>query len=275
MADDIILTPSARNTLVAIQRVNTLINRTSLRISSGQKATALENPGAFFDASALTSRAAGFLRIKDNVNIAASTLQAAVDTIASIDSLLDSAKSLAQQAKSESDANAALLAIQFDVIRGQIDDLVTDSSFNSVNLLKSSPDTLTVTFNENGSSELVVAGIASDITTLAVLSGVTNYNNFVADSDSDNAITAIDAAIVTLRQTSLSLGTKDTIIDARVTFTDGLIASLEGGAAKLINTDLETEAANLLALQTQRSLAISTLSLLDSTATGSSLLALL
>jgi hypothetical protein len=50
---------------------------------------------------------------------------------------------------------------------------------------------------------------------------------------------------------------------------------LEGGAAKLINTDLETEAANLLALQTQRSLAISTLSLLDSTATGSSLLALL
>jgi flagellin-like hook-associated protein FlgL len=161
------------------------------------------------------------------------------------------------------------------VIRGQIDDLVTDSSFNSVNLLKSSPDTLTVTFNENGSSELVVAGIASDITTLAVLSGVTNYNNFVADSDSDNAITAIDAAIVTLRQTSLSLGTKDTIIDARVTFTDGLIASLEGGAAKLINTDLETEAANLLALQTQRSLAISTLSLLDSTATGSSLLALL
>ena len=275
MADDIILTPSARNTLVAIQRVNTLIDRTALRISSGQKATALENPGAFFDASALSSRAAGLLRIKDNVNIAASTLQAAVNAITSIDTLLDSAKSLAQQAKSESDANAALLAIQFDVIRGQIDDLVTDSSFNSVNLLKSSPDTLTVTLNENGSSELVVAGIASDITTLAVLSGVTDYNDFVADSDSDNAITAIDAAIVTLRQTSLSLGTKDSIIDARVTFTDGLIASLEGGAAKLINTDLETEAANLLALQTQRSLAISTLSLLDSTASGTSLLALL
>ncbi len=275
MADDIILTPSARNTLVAIQRVNRLIDRSALRISSGQKTTAFENPGAFFDASALSTRAAGLLKIKDNVNIAASTLQAAVDTVSSIDSLLDTAKSLAEQAKSESDGNAAQLAIQFDVIRGQIDDLVADSSFNSVNLLKSSPDTLTVTFNESGGSELVVTGIASDITTLAVLSGVTDYNNFVADGDSDAAIAAIDAAIVTLRQTSQSLSSKDAIIDSRVTFTDGLIASLEDGAAKLINTDLETEAANLLALQTQRSLAISTLSLLDSSTSGTSLLGLL
>ena len=51
-------------------------------------------------------------------------------------------------------------AAQFDELRTQIDQLVQDAGFNGVNLLNG--DSLTVTFNEDGSSTLGIAGVTFD-----------------------------------------------------------------------------------------------------------------
>ena len=149
---------------------------------------------------------------------------------------------------------------QFDSLRTQIDNLVNDTTFLGVNLLKASPDSLTVKFNEDGTASLTVSGIASDSTALSI-SAVDSADSFATDAGIDAVVAQLDAALTTLRTTQSTLGGNNTLINIRLTFTGNLINTLEDGAAKLINADLNAEAANMLALQTRHDLALGVLSL--------------
>ena len=161
---------------------------------------------------------------------------------------------------------------QFDSLRTQIDNLVNDTTFLGVNLLKALPDSLTVKFNEDGTASLAVAGIASDSTALGI-SAVDSADSFATDAGIDTIVAQLDAALTTLRTTQSTLGGNNTLINIRLTFTENLINTLEDGAAKLINADLEEEAANLLALQIRHDLALGALGL--SFDNGSAIFALL
>ena len=149
---------------------------------------------------------------------------------------------------------------QFDSLRIQIDNLVNDTTFLGVNLLKALPDSLTVKFNESGTATLTVSGIASDSAALSI-SAVDSADSFATDAGIDTIVAQLDAALTTLRSTQSTLGGNNTLINTRLTFTENLINTLENGSAKLINADLNAEAANLLALQTRYDLALYALSL--------------
>ena len=161
---------------------------------------------------------------------------------------------------------------EFDSLRIQIDNLVNDVTYLGVNLLKASPDTLTVTFNEDGTSSLAVSGIASDSAALSI-GAVDSADGFATDAGIDTVVAQLDTALTTLRTTQSTLGGNNTLINTRFTFTENLINTLEDGAAKLINADLNEEAANLLALQTRHDLALGALAL--SFDNGSAIFALL
>ncbi len=77
----------------------------------------------------------------------------------------------------------------------------------------------------------------------------------------DTVVAKLDTALTTLRTIQSTLGGNDTLLDTRLTFTGNLINTLEGGAATLIDADLNAEAANRLALQTRHDLAPGALSL--------------
>ncbi|MDP6180868.1 MAG: flagellin, partial [Desulfatiglandales bacterium] len=51
-----------------------------------------------------------------------------------------------------------------------------------------------------------------------------------------------------------AMGTNASVLNLRLDFTTNLINSLEEGAAKLVNADLNEESANLLTLQTRQQL---------------------
>ncbi len=149
---------------------------------------------------------------------------------------------------------------QFDSLRTQIDNLVNDTTFLGVNLLKALPDNLTVKFNEAGTATLTVSGIASDVSALSI-SAVDSADSFATDAGIDTVVAQLDAALTTLRTTQSTLGGNNTLINTRLTFTENLINTLQDGSAKLINADLDEEAANLLALLTRHDLALGALSL--------------
>jgi len=161
---------------------------------------------------------------------------------------------------------------QFDSLRTQIDNLVNDTTFLGVNLLKALPDSLTVIFNEAGTATLTVSGIASDVAALGI-SAVDSADSFATDAGIDTIVAELDAALTTLRTTQSTLGGNNTLINIRLTFTENLMNTLEEGSAKLINADLNAEAANLLALQIRHDLALAALGL--SFNNGSAIFALL
>ncbi|HCX68826.1 MAG TPA: hypothetical protein DHK64_15190, partial [Rhodobiaceae bacterium] len=142
-------------------------------------------------------------------------------------------------------------ANDYNGLRTQIDQLATDASFNGINLLNG--DSLTVKFNESGSSKLDISGVTYNSDGLGIDS--TDFS----DIDADLAL--LDEATSTLRQQASTFGANLSVVQNRQDFTENMINVLEGGAGDLTLADTNEEAANLLALQTRQSLAQSSLSL--------------
>src|SRR3954466_4201500 len=172
MATEIALSSATRTNLLSLQNTTQLIGTTQQRLATGLKVnSALDDALAFFKARNLNARAEDLSAIKDQINGGVSVLKAAVQGLESIESVLKQMKALAQSAISAPESSTrAKLASQFNELRSQVDNLAEDSSFNGVNLLKSTSgafaagaDQLTVKFNErteaSAVNQLVISGL--------------------------------------------------------------------------------------------------------------------
>ena len=261
MADNISLSGAVRSNLLTLQRTQSLIDTTQGKLSTGLRVnSALDDASAFFASQSLQARADDLSGLKADIDQGISSLEAAINGIEAITDLVEQAKGLAITAKATSDTSErSSLSVQFNALLNQVDSITTDTSFAGTNLLKGTPDNLTVSFNEDGSSALTIAGI--DTTTAATgLNIAAGANDFVANSDIDLAITALNTALTTLRTSASTLGSNASVLTTRLSFTQDLANTLEGGAGKLTQADLNFESANLLALQTRQQLGINSLS---------------
>src|ERR1700710_199209 len=95
----IVLSASVRQNLLSLQSTADLLSTTQNRLATGNKVnSALDNPTSFFTAQSLNSRASDISNLLDGVGNGVQVLQAANTGITSLKSLLDSAKSIANQA---------------------------------------------------------------------------------------------------------------------------------------------------------------------------------
>lgn len=145
----------------------------------------------------------------------------------------------------------------FNDLLTQISQLAADASFNGVNLLNG--DSLSVVFNEDGSSSMSINGVTFDAAGLGL--NAQSGDGFQIDANINAAITALDTATSTLRTQSSTFGSKLSIVQTRQDFTKNLINVLQVGADNLTLADSNEEGANLLALQTRQSLSTSALSM--------------
>jgi flagellin len=262
MAQKIALSQIVRDNLLTLQRTSQLVNTTQNKLATGLKvSSALDDPTAYFQSRALSDRAGDLNRLKDNVDQAVSTIQAAIDGIESITDLVEQAKGLATKAKSSgSAAERSGLSVQFSDLLTQLNDLARDASYNGVNLIDGGADELTVDFNEDGSSKLTISHLRSTTST-GGLSIAAATGNWGSDGDVDAALTQVNAALIELRTNAAALGSNNTVLTTRLSFTQSLINTLEQGSGKLTLADMNEESANLLALQTRQQLATNALSL--------------
>ncbi|QQN62601.1 DUF1522 domain-containing protein [Bradyrhizobium diazoefficiens] len=96
---NIVLSASVRQNLLSLQSTADLLSTTQQRLSTGKKVnTALDNPTNFFTAQGLDNRASDISNLLDGINNGVQVLQAANTGITSLQKLIDSAKSIANQA---------------------------------------------------------------------------------------------------------------------------------------------------------------------------------
>ncbi|MDF1685253.1 MAG: flagellin [Parvibaculaceae bacterium] len=146
----------------------------------------------------------------------------------------------------------------FNELRIQIDELAGDASYKGVNILTG--DDLTVNFNEDQTSQLVIRGADLTVGGDLSISEVTG-SAWESESSISLAVAELDSAKETLRTQASTFGGNMSVVEVRSDFTDQLIVNLETGAAELTIADLNEESANLLALQTRQSLATTALSI--------------
>jgi len=95
----IVLSASVRQNLLSLQSTADLLATTQERLSTGRKVnTALDNPTNFFTAQSLDNRASDINNLLDGIGNGVQVLQAANTGITSLQKLIDSAKSIANQA---------------------------------------------------------------------------------------------------------------------------------------------------------------------------------
>lgn len=255
--NDITLAGGMRANLANLQLVSTLQARTTERLASGKRVnSAVDDPTAYFAAQAHMSRASDLAARKDAMGEAIQTVKAATQGIDGITKLIEQAKGLATSARAASTADRATLATQFDALRAQIDTLAGDASYKGTNFLSSG--TLTVAFNETGTSSMTITGFSGTSTGLGIAAAA---GSWASDANITTAVTNLDAALSTLRTNSKTLASNLSVVTTRMDFTTNLMNTLTTGADQLTQADTNEEGANMLALQTRQQLGITALSL--------------
>jgi flagellin-like hook-associated protein FlgL len=262
MAQEVKLTAGTRTNLLSLQNTTKLIGRTQERLSTGLKVnSALDDASAFFQARALTNRAADLTSVKDSIDQAIQTLKAAISGIESATRIVEQIKGLAAAAKNTtSAAERSQLANQAEQLAAQLNLLINDASYNGINLIRATPDNLQVNFNEDATFELTIVGQNVTAANLgADISTATNNWGTIGDVNAD--LNEYVSALGQLRTTASTLGSNNTLLQTRFDFVNAIVNTLKEGSDKLTLADINEEGANLLALQTRQQLGINSLSL--------------
>src|SRR5947209_8904186 len=189
----IVLSASVRQNLPSLQSTADLLSTTQNRLATGKKVnTALDNPTNYFTAASLDSRASDINNLLDGIGNGVQVLQAANTGITSLQKLVDTAKSIANQVlqttvgySTKSTATSAIAA-----------------GGNAANLV----DGVTIKANDVLAIAATGGGTATSITfgaslSLAQLNAALAPNNLTASLDSSNKLvitTTNDAASSTI-----------------------------------------------------------------------------
>jgi hypothetical protein len=146
------------------------------------------------------------------------------------------------------------LQTQYNSTLSQITALTNDTGYAGTNLLNG--NNLTTFFDASRTSSLVTSGGTFNAGGL----GLTNAN-FQNSAAITTSITQTQNALTTIRNFGSTLANNLSVIQNRQTFMTSQINTLQTGSDALTNADQNTEGADLLALQTQQSLGITSLSL--------------
>ena len=188
---DVTLSTAVRTSLLSLQGTSDLIGRTQNRLSTGLKvSSAIDDPVAFFQGKALSDRAGDFQEKKDAIDQGVSNLTTATDGLDAVESIVRQLKGIAQNLKSATGTQFTDLKTQFNDLRDQIDLLTTDSTYQGVNLINGTGQTLTVEFSDKTTSKLAVAsvdvtgdGLGTSDLTVTTLTDATIWNTGKTTTD--------------------------------------------------------------------------------------------
>ncbi|MBR0755054.1 flagellar hook protein [Bradyrhizobium jicamae] len=224
----IVLSSSVRQNLLSLQSTADLLATTQNRLATGKKVnTALDNPTNFFTAASLDNRASDINNLLDGIGNGVQVLQAANTGITSLQKLVDSAKSVANQALQA----AVGYSQKSSVTTGAIAGATTD------NLLGSGAGYTDATFVGSAATGATRSAYTSTSTTGSVaLQDNAGTPAAVTASTSLDAAAAnhLDTAVLTaLSGKTLTLANGNTIVfnaAATATTTAGTVTTIGLGA---------------------------------------------
>ncbi len=287
MSDHITLTSSARSSLLSLQGTQSLMNRTTGRLTTGLKvASAIDDAVSYFQAKGINDRADDFTIRKDEIDQGISSLKVAVDGTSIADTILKQMKGIVNSARTADASSRGTLTSQFADLTVQLNSAMDDSTYQGLNLVSTTSTSLTVAFSQGTAASIKVDGtdlrtsslitgavVSTGISSVTLLLSAAAASNFGVGFSSvltgsisptavlDTMAAVIDGAISTVRATAAKLGGNVTFLNTRLEFTKNYINTMKEGAGKLTLADLNEEGANLMALQTRQQIGTQSLSI--------------
>lgn len=158
---DVTLSAAARNNLVSLQETSKLTKQTQARLATGLKVgSAVDDPVAYFQSKALADRASDFGIKKGYIDQGVSTLQASVQGLDSIEVVIKQMRGITSAARtSTTKVEIDNVIEQFNDLRKQIGSLAKDASYQGLNLINGTGQTLEVSFSNYSSAQLTVKSL--------------------------------------------------------------------------------------------------------------------
>ena len=205
----IALTAGIRSNLLLLQQSSTLLEKTQLRLATGNKInTALDGPAAFFASKGLSQRAGDLDGLKDGIGQAISTLKGADTGISNIETLIEQARGLTTQALGSLGNSASAvqlrnsLAAQYNNVLNKIDQLAKDSGYQGKNLLVGSGLRIDATSSSKTAVNALtgISGaratnvVEADSYTVSVVGdgAITGSTNDIANAERDRGISNLE-----------------------------------------------------------------------------------
>ncbi|MDY0870545.1 flagellin N-terminal helical domain-containing protein [Dongia rigui] len=232
--NEVQLAAGTRSNLLLLQNTTTKLERTQLRLATGNKInSALEGPAQFFAAKGLNQRAGDLNSLKDGIGQAISTIKSADTGITNIEKLVEQARGLTTQALGSLGTDASSvslrnsLANQYNTLLRQIDRLAADSGYQGKNLLIGSGLTIDATSSSKAAVN-ALSGIGNAITT-----NVVSADKYKIAVTGDGAISGSSADIA---RAQTDRGISNLEINGFASTTnanyDSVIVKLSGGTGK-------------------------------------------
>jgi flagellin-like hook-associated protein FlgL len=256
---DIVLSAGVRQNLLSLQTTADLMSLTQNRLATGKKVnSALDNPGNYFTSQALSNRAGDLNALLDSIGQAQQTLRAADQGLTSLTKLVESAKSIAKQARQASQPGSAVYSA-ISLTGNPADEALgttgngtaitvanaTTYSFD-ININGAGAETVTYTSDASATYAEILAGLQASFATALTNSGVTSADaELVAngggdgirinalDEDIDFVISANTGAGLT-NNTYNSTSLLDNIVTAGGAAGDTLTLGINGGASNVV-----------------------------------------
>ena len=188
----IVLSASVRQNLLSLQATASLLATTQNDLATGKKVnSALDNPTNFFTAQGLDNRASDIGNLLDSIGNGVQVLQAANTGLTSLQSLVDSAKSIANQVLQTPVGYSTKSTSTSTVLAGTAANLVDGTDIKS-------GDVLAIAATGGGTATSITFGASES---LAQLNVALAANNLTASLDSSNHLvitTTNDAASSTI-----------------------------------------------------------------------------
>jgi flagellin len=170
----VVLSASVRQNLLSLQSTADLLATTQSRLSTGKKVnTALDNPTNYFTAQSLDGRASDISNLLDGIGNGVQVLQAANTGITSLQKLVDTAKSIANQALQTTVGYSTKSNVSATIAGATASDLRGTTSFTSA----TAASNVLYSGNAGGTtaagSGLTLGGLAGALTGTAVLGNET------------------------------------------------------------------------------------------------------
>ncbi len=252
--------------LIALQNLTATSNQlsqTQNRVSTGLAISSPQDNGAIWAIAQNERGTSNSLdAVTQSLQRGQSTIQVATSAGTSVSNLLNQLKTIALSASDTSLDATSLSAYntQFKSVLKQITQVVTNSDFNGVNMIKSGGTTIYALATATG-GQLTVN--AQDLS----LGGANMTTNITATSSIGTTALAtsmvgyINSAITNVNAALGQLGTGATALQNQLTFVQNLQDTLDTGVGNLVNANLGKESAQLTALQTKQQLGIQALSI--------------
>ncbi len=257
---------SATAALSALRSINTNLDETQNRISSGLKVASGKDNAAFFSISeSLKSDSGIFNSINDSLTLTKNSISTARLGSETVVDLVNQFSERVAFAQGGSSSVRASVQNELDELAERINTTVSQSTFNGTDLVNGtsavtvvtgisrsaagSISTTTISFNQQDLGAIQSALAAIDLNTSSTTA--------LLAADLQAVATQLTAAT----DSATSLGIAEKSIETQQTFLTELTDRIDSSVGSIVDANLEKEAARLQSLQVQQQLASQSLSI--------------